>query len=93
MSDDSKDAGVIAVLVDRLNKQRLPRALELKERVDGGETLNEFDIEFLEEVFSDANSMKPLLDRHPEYEELAAKVVGLYHDITSKALENEKSPK
>jgi hypothetical protein len=48
-------------------------------------------VAFLEEVFSDSNKIKPLLDRHPEYQELAARIVGLYKDITEKALENEKS--
>jgi len=27
--------------------------------------------------------------RHPGYEELIAQVISLYHDITTKALENE----
>ena len=45
MADTSKDAGVIQVLAERLETQRLPRALSLKDKVDGGETLDEFDIE------------------------------------------------
>jgi hypothetical protein len=48
MSDTSKDAGLIQVLAERLETQRLPRALALKEKVDRGATLDEFDIEFLE---------------------------------------------
>lgn len=91
MGDDSKDAGLICVLMERFEKQRLPRALSLKEKVDSGSKLDSFDIEFLEEVFSDSNKVKPILDRHPEYQELAAKVIGLYHEITAKALENEQS--
>jgi hypothetical protein len=42
MADASKDDGIIQVLAERLETQRLPRALSLKAKVDGGETLSEF---------------------------------------------------
>lgn len=91
MSDDKDDDGLIFVLMERFEKIRLPRALSLKEKVDGGAVLDDYDIAFLEEVFSDSNKIKPLLDRHPEYQELATRVLTLYGEITEKALENEKS--
>ena len=91
MADESKDSGLIQVLAERLETQRLPRALSLKEKVDQGETLTEFDIQFLEEVFQDAQQIHPLVDRHPEWQPLAAKMVHLYKEITDKALENEKT--
>ena len=91
MSEPSKDAGMIQVLADRLEKQRLPRALDIKEKVDKGGVLDKFDIEFLEQVFEDANTIKPLLARHPEWQELAARMVHLYKEITETALKNEGS--
>ena len=91
MADTSKDAGLIQVLAERLETQRLPRALSLKEKVDQGETLDDFDIKFLEEVFKDAQSVRGLVDRHPEWQDLAAKLIHLYKEITDKALENEKA--
>ena len=91
MSESSKDAGMIQVLADRLEKQRLPRALDIKEKVDKGGVLDKFDIEFLEQVFEDANTIKPLLDRHPEWRELAARMVHLYKEVTETALKNEGS--
>jgi len=86
---ESNDAALIQVLVDRLEKIRLPIALELKEKVDGGEVLNDREIEYLEEVLGDVNKIKPLIDRHPEWQDLVAQMANLYNDITTKALENE----
>jgi len=90
MSSTPSDDGLLAVLVERLETQRLPRALALKEKLDQGETLNDFDIAFLEEVFTDARNLKPLLQKHPEYEVLASRMMGLYREITEKALENQR---
>ena len=86
------DLGVMAVLVQRLETKRLPRALALKEKVDRGEVLDDFDLGFLEEVFADARNIRPFLDKHPEYQELAARMMNLYKEITDKALQNEKAP-
>jgi hypothetical protein len=91
MTESSKDAGIISVLLQRLETQRLPRALALREKVDQGKKLNEFDIEFLEEAIADAHEVKPLIERHPEYQELAARVIHLYKEITDKAMENENN--
>ncbi len=88
-----KDIGLLVVLMERLEKQRLPRILSLKEKVDGGEALNEMDLDFLEKVMSDAKKALPLIDRHPEYQQLASKLVGLYNDITEKDLQLEKGSK
>ena len=93
MTDTSKDAGIIQVLAERLEKQRLPMALDLKKKVNQGETLNEFDIQFLEQVFKDADKIRPLVDKHPEWQDLAAKLIHLYKEITDRALENEKKVK
>lgn len=91
MTENSEDAGIITVLIERFESERLPRALDLKEKVDRGDTLNDNDIAFLEQVFEDANRLKPLLDRHDEYHKLVAQATSLYKEITDKALANEKS--
>ena len=91
MNESLHDAGVIAVLMERFEKQRLPRAQSLKEKVDRGELLDEYDLAFLDEVFADSNNIKPLVDRHPEYQELVSRAIRLYKEITDKAMENEKS--
>jgi len=90
MTDTSHDPGVIHALVERLNTQRLPRALDLKKKVDAGEMLGEHDLHFLEGVFRDAETIKPLVNRHPEYQQLVARIIKLYKEIVDKAMENEK---
>jgi hypothetical protein len=89
MKTTPEDQGVIHALLERLNEFRLPRLLRLKEKVDAGEPLSDEDLEFLRGAFEDAERVKPLFDRNPEYQDLGARVVRLYADITAKALENE----
>ena len=90
MTDETRDAGLIQVLAARMEKIRLPMAMSLKEKVDRGETLNDFDIRFLEEVSQDSQEIRGLLERHPEWNELASKILHLYKEITDKAVENAK---
>jgi hypothetical protein len=91
MSEISKDEGVIAALLERFEKHRLPRALALKEKVDNGGLLEDSDIEFLKRVLEDSQQVQQLVDRHPEYKDLVAQASQLYADITARALENEKN--
>jgi hypothetical protein len=86
-----KETGILAVLMERLEKQRLPRILSLKEKVDGGAPLDDRDLDFLEKVMKDAKKAIPFIDKHPEYQLLATKLMALYNEITEKALELEKS--
>jgi hypothetical protein len=89
MSKD-KDIGIIQALLERYNNIYLPRALSLKEQVDAGGQLSDPDIKFLSGVFKDANRVMTIVDKHPEYQELASRAISLYRHITEKALENEK---
>jgi len=90
MKESAEDTGVILALVKRFDEQRLPRAMELKKRVDKGECLSEHDIAFLEEVFREAKHVMPLVDKHPEWQTTASRAISLYKEITEKALANEK---
>lgn len=91
MSEPSKDTGILTVLAERLVKQRLPRLELLKARVDKGETLTDYDIRFLKEALGDAQGNRALIERHPELQELAGRLLHLYKEIMDKAVENEKN--
>jgi hypothetical protein len=90
MSNDTEDTGIIEVLLQRLNDFRLPRLLELKARVDAGEALTDYDLEFLERALDDAHAAIPYTDRRPELQPLAVKMTALYHEIIAKGLDNEQ---
>lgn len=90
MSENQNDQGVIQVLLDRFNKQRLPRAMALKDKVDRGEVLDDDEVTYLAAVFEDIRNLQPLVERHPEYEPLVIKGMALYQEISEQALANAK---
>lgn len=91
MSDHPNDEGILVALAECMVKERLPHALTLKEKVGRGDLLEERDIAFLESVFADARRVASIVERHPEYQDIAGRLVGLYKEITDKALQNEQA--
>jgi hypothetical protein len=90
VSEETEDQGIIQVVIDRLEKIRLPVALQLQDKVNRGETLNDLDLAFLDNVFQDTQKIRGMLDKYPAWQPLAARMLSLYSEITTKALENEK---
>ncbi len=89
-TEEINDTGIIQVILQRFEQQRLPRMVEIKENLDQGISLSEFDIEYLSTALHDAKFILPYLERHPEYEPLLAKVFHFYKLITDQALADEK---
>jgi len=83
--------GVLQVVMERFEKKRLPRIMQIKELVDNGELLPSGDIDFLEEVLKDTQEYAHFVSEHDEYKKLYSKITHLYHEITEKALNNEQS--
>ena len=91
MKQEDKDARIIAAALQRLNKFRLPRIMALKKKVDGGEVLDKFDLEFLQRVFDSARDLNPIVARNTDYKHIRDKAVGLCEDILEKSEANEAS--
>jgi hypothetical protein len=89
MTKSSDELAVIQTLVERFEKQRLPRLLELRNRVENGQALSDMDIQFMIQVTLDAQQNRPLIERHPEWRNFCAEVIHLYEEITERALKNE----
>jgi hypothetical protein len=91
MSNPHKD-GTEQVRVERFTKYELPRLLALKEKVDGGAKLSEVEIEKLSDIFERARDFYEFVEKWPKYKSLVAQIIGLYHEISTKALEIESRP-
>ena len=93
MIDESKpeDQGLAVVLIERFEHWILPRALDIKAKVDRGEKLTTSTSNSSSRCLKDAEEIKPHVDRAPEYQTLYTRVVGLYGEITKKGLENEQA--
>jgi hypothetical protein len=91
-NDHPYDEGTIqALLLDYVN-HRQPRLLSIHKSLDSGQRLNDFDLEFLEDSISRWDTLRPLIERHPEYKPLVVKNIKLISEISEHALNNERHP-
>ena len=85
MAKPPKDAGMIQLLLNRLNEERLPEALKLQDKVRRGECLSEYDMQFMKNVLRDTGEARRLAAKYPEYQNLVDRMTALYGDIASQA--------
>ena len=90
LTREDAEEGTIAVLLDRAVNKRIPNVLAIKERLLKGGTLSDLEVTHLDEILTDGRKMQAMIDRHPQFKELGAKMTSLYAEITSMALENEQ---
>jgi hypothetical protein len=90
MAERTKDKWVLDALVVEFESHRLPRLLDLKQKVDDGRALDDADIRFLQEFQGRASLAQRLIEQHPEYEDLLSRAVDLYSEIVATGLGNEQ---
>jgi len=88
MTSGRDKEGIMIALVERFEKQRLPRIMDIKAHVDQGGTLREDEMAFLEQVMEDAQHNVHQLEDIAECQHLFVKLVRLYEEIIGKAAEN-----
>lgn len=89
MKPSIKDLGALQALIHRFTTQRLQRLLKIKKSLDHNNKLSSSDVDFLHLMLKTTSQVKPLFDRHPDFQDFYTRVVGLLHEITSLALANE----
>ena len=86
----TKNDALVQVILERLINRRLPRILDIKEKVKKGELLNEMDVRFCSKVMNDIRDNQHLIKDDEELKQVFARVMHLYKEITDIALENER---
>jgi hypothetical protein len=91
MVDHKQQEGMMVALMQRFKSQRLPRIMEIKEHVDQGYRLSEYDRLFLDEAMHDAQRNIRHVEEIPECQHLFIQLAHLYKQIMDKAYDNENS--
>ena len=91
MNQSLEHTGVLTVVLESYGKHTLPRIFDIKKMIDEGGTLSSSHIEYLDDALKEARQFGDYVDKHPGFRDFFSRVAHLYNEITTKALENEKS--
>ncbi len=91
MQHTHDDLGIAIVLLEQLNEDVIPKTEDILQRLETGALLDNWDQQVLEEFIQHTRQIMPLIDRHPEYQDLYANLAHLLKIITDQALINEKN--
>lgn len=83
-----KELGVVQVVLERYNREWLPALLDMKAKVDRGDTLDEREVALLKKAMDEANSGVAFARSHTEFRSLVDKATRLYDHIEAKHQEN-----
>ena len=89
LTPEDIDNGTVYVLAERTIRHRIPRALRIKKRMDEGERLSDYELDYLLNLLKDVHELEPFLEEHPEWTSVAGKMARLYADIADEAMQNE----
>lgn len=93
MDQHEEDRATLTAVLERFEHWRYPAALEMKARLDKGETLTERDHQFLERVFEAGRELLPIIERNPSYHKLAGQAIQFFNELTKLAEQNELNKK
>lgn len=84
--------GTEQVMVEKFIKYELPKLLALREKVSDGGKLTDVEVEMMSDIVERARGFHKFVERWPDYKPVMAQIIDTYHEISSKALENESKP-
>ncbi len=80
---------LIRVMMTNFQRHELERVLDIKQTVDAGSPLAEYDIAFMGQLCQEAIDSMRLVGEFPEYQNVFVQAVQLFKEITEKGLANE----
>jgi hypothetical protein len=83
------ELGTLTVTVQRVVLYRIPRALRLKQRLDEGVELSEYELGYLAALAEETRLIAPLLRKHPEWRSITNRMIQLCVDLSNDAMDNE----
>lgn len=83
-----KELGVVQVVLERYTREWLPALLDMKAKVDRGDTLDEREVALLSKAMDEANSGVAFARSHAEFRSLVDRATRLYSQIEAKNKEN-----